>query len=132
MDHAVGYGPELTYFHRLKPPLYGWAGGGARFWTSQNDTGVLPYVETGMSFLIGTLGMGYAPGFLSDDVPDHSLHLFVGINVPLWRPKRGRLLYAMPYYRPVFPVGDSQFPIAHELGVLIKWSFTMLKRAEED
>jgi len=116
-------GADITYALRLNTPLFWWISAGTRLcWTNKNTPQILPYAETGFSFLFFNLGAGYAPGF-SNNVPKHSIHGFAGLAIPIWAPQKGHLLFVEPYWRPTFDVTVNEYPITHELGVLIKWFF---------
>ena len=125
MGNAGSAGAELTYFHRINAPLYYWLSAGARVWTDGDETGVIPYVETGLSMLYFNLGAGYGPGLASAEIPSHTVNLFVGIAVPIWAPRRGRLFFVEPYYRPAWDVSGGSAPASHEVGLMLKWLFTI-------
>ena len=123
LKHAVSPGLDLTYFHRIHTPLYYWISTGARVWTTCCRTGVIPYLETGLSFLVFNLGVGYGPGLASEYIPRHSVNILISIAAPVWTHKRGRLFYLEPYYRPTWDVSGDDSPAAHEVGLMLKWLF---------
>jgi hypothetical protein len=123
LGDAFGPGLELTYAHKLNTPLFFWVSGGVKLWTGQGEAGVIPYVETGLSFLILVVGAGYGPGLASDLAPAHGVNAFVGLAVPVWTPSKGHLLYLEPYYRPIWDVSPGGAPVSHEVGLMIKWFF---------
>lgn len=128
-----GFCPALdfTFFQKIHRPIFWWGSLGTRFWLSQKGNGIIPYVETGLSIMILNIGVGYGPGAGSSWVPKHSIHMFTGINIPVYVPKKGRLFYVEPYYRPTFPINEDQFPTAHEVGVMVKWLFSIRPKYEQ-
>ncbi len=123
MENTFAPGLELTYFHRINTPLFAWISPGARLWIADGGTGVIPYIEAGLSFLFFNAGVGYGMGFLTPNVPAHSVHGFFGVAIPIWTPKKGHLLYVEPYYRPTWNVSTGDDTAGHELGMMIKWLF---------
>jgi hypothetical protein len=121
LGNAFATGFELTYFQLIHTPLSIWASAGARLWTDGDQTPVLPYGEIGLSFAILVLGAGYTAGLNSDDVPDHGVHGFFGLAIPIWIPARGHFLYVEPYYRPTWDVTGEGRDTSHELGAMLKW-----------
>ena len=117
---AAAPGAELTYFHRLHTPLYFWLSAGARLFADRDGVAGLPYAETGLSFLVLNLGLGYGRGIGDDRVPQDTLHGFVGLAIPLYTPRRGHILYVEPYYRPTGALTPERFAV-HEFGVMLKW-----------
>ena len=120
--NAFAPGADVTYALRLNTPLFWWISAGTRLWTNKETPGILPYMETGFSFLFFNLGAGYAQGF-GINVPKHSIHGFAGLAIPTWAPQKGHLLFIEPYWRPTFDITPNGHPATHELGVLIKWFF---------
>ncbi len=123
MDNAFAPGLELTYFHKINTPLFAWISPGARLWIADGGTGVIPYIEAGLSFLFFNAGVGYGMGFRSKNVPSHSINAFFGVAIPIWTPKKGRLFYIEPYYRPTWNISDKDAAAGHELGMMFKWLF---------
>lgn len=117
---AVAPGAELTYSHRLHTPLYFWLSAGARLFADSEDVSCFPYAEAGLSFLVFTVGLGYGHGFGDDRAPRDELHGFVGVSIPLYTPRRGRLLFVEPYYRPTGALTPARYAV-HELGAMLKW-----------
>jgi hypothetical protein len=123
MGNAFAAGVDLSYFHKIHAPVYFWISPGAKIYTKTDDTGLIPYVEAGLSALMLSVGAGYGRGFLSSNIPVNSINIFAAINIPIWVPKKGRLLYGSVYYRPVFAIKQEDFPVSHETGIMIKWLF---------
>jgi len=131
LENAFAPGLDLTFFQRIHTPLFFWVSTGARIWTAGGDTGVIPYVETGLSMMFLTAGVGTGAGFGAENtVPTWSVHLMLGVPIPVWAPIMGHLLFIEPYYRPTFNVSHDSFPTSHEVGILLKWFFMLSPRAE--
>ena len=94
----------------------------------ENDETKTSHVKCTISFSnewkeVHIAGVGYGMGFLTPNVPAHSVHGFFGVAIPIWTPKKGHLLYVEPYYRPTWDVSDNDGAVGHELGMMIKWLF---------
>jgi hypothetical protein len=123
VDSGLAAGLDLTYFHKIKPPLFFWISGGARLWKEGEVSLVMPYAETGLGLLLINVGAGWCVGMNGDGSPWHAINLFVGLNAPIWSPAKGHLLYLEPYYRPTWNVSDEGGGASHEVGALLKWCF---------
>jgi hypothetical protein len=118
--HAFAGSLELTWWRRVHLPIFFWASAGGRVWTDLEIAALIPYAEIGLSVLYLDLGAGYGPGLLAEEAPDHGVHLYAGLAIPLWHASHGVLLYAAPYYRPTWDVADGDHPVFHEAGLALK------------
>ena len=126
IDNGLAAGVDLTYFHKIKTPVFFWISGGARMWKDKEVSRFMPYAESGIGLLFLNVGAGWGLGVNGPAAPWHAINLFVGINVPIWIPAKGHLLYFEPYYRPTWKVsqkGDGDGGAIHEVGALLKWCF---------
>lgn len=115
--HAFAGSVEVTWWHRVRLPVFCWASAGGRVWTDTDTTALIPYAEAGLSLLALSVGAGYGPGLLAGEAPAHGVHLYLGLAVPLWSAAHGVLLYAAPYYRPTWDVAAGGHPLFHEAGL---------------
>lgn len=119
MERAFSPSVALSLFRKIKSPFNFWASAGGKLVTA-SETVFLPFVETGINILIFNVGAGYALG-VPDAMGIHHLNLFLGVSIPVYIPKRGRVLYAQLYYRPILTLPASDFPASHEMGLMLKW-----------
>ncbi len=127
VENGVSTGIDLSYFHRITLPLFFWVSGGARVWIDKPNLPVLPYVETGLSILILSVGAGWNMGLNSGNNPWHGINMFVGLNAPIGSPAKGHSFYVTPYYRPTWDVSSDDGTVTHEIGALVKWCFGSVK-----
>jgi len=118
--HAFAGAVELTWWRRVRLPIFLWVSTGGRVWTDLDDTALIPYAEAGLSLLYLSLGAGFGTGFLADAAPRYGVHLYAGLAIPLWHAAHGVLLYAAPYYRPTWDVATDEHPVFHEAGLSLK------------
>ncbi|MDJ0765418.1 MAG: hypothetical protein QNJ97_20725 [Myxococcota bacterium] len=121
IDSGATTGVDLTYFHKIRFPLYFWGSAGARVWVWDQTVPVLPYVETGLSLLLASVGVGYALGLHHPSGAIHHVSLITGLNAPLWSPKKRHLFYLQAYYRPTWDVSHMPGSPVHEIGGYLKW-----------
>ncbi|MCP4679046.1 MAG: hypothetical protein GY854_26865 [Deltaproteobacteria bacterium] len=120
VESATAVGLEASYFHQIVFPLYFWVSGGGRLWIEDNNLPVLPYIETGLGILLLNLGVGYSIGLNTPGSPSHNIHVFVGLNAPIWSPAKLHVFFIEPYYRPSWNIsGGGQ--VSHEVGGILKW-----------
>ncbi len=122
VESGVATGLDFTYFHKIVFPLYFFASTGARIWIEDGEVPVIPYVEAGLSVLLISTGVGYGIMLNSKDRLGHTLHLFIGVSIPLWSPSKYQLFYVEPYYKPTWDLSSDDRALSHEVGGLIKWS----------
>ncbi len=121
IESGISTGLDISYFHRIVFPLYFWVSGGARAWIDNGEMPILPYVETGFGVVVLNAGVGYGPGVNTGSEISHNINIFVGLNAPIWSPKKGQMFYVEPYYRPTWNLLEGGNTISHEIGGTIKW-----------
>lgn len=119
MTHAFAPGLEMSFFKKIRSPITWWGTVGGKMMIADN-TIANPFVETGINLLVFNIGMGYVLGIPST-FGRHHMNLFFGCSLPVYTPKRGRLLYIQFYYRPILTFPPSQYPLSHEMGIMFKW-----------
>jgi hypothetical protein len=118
-----------------------WLSAGLRSAFQADSSYFLPYIEMGLWLLVINVGAGYTAGFSvgSDDRPRvalHNVHLFLGIPIPVWKARNEAkeetgFLFLQPYYRPQWGIGGGAAGFrCHEVGLMIKMSFSLLPKRE--
>jgi hypothetical protein len=117
---------EFSFFNKLNIPLFAWGTLGVKPIISKQDSAISPYLETGLTLLLFNLGLGWGPSF-SEKYLGHQLNLFLGAGIPLRMPKRGRVLYVSPFYRPMLYFYDKTY-FGHEVGIMLKWMIVLKRK----
>lgn len=118
---GVAPGVDASFYHVIRIPFYFWVSAGGRMIFEGDRTPVMPYVETGFGIVLINVGVGYSPALNYGSVVPHFVQLFLGINAPIWSPKKQHLIYIEPYYRPAWEVSGVLSGTRHEVGGQIRW-----------
>ncbi len=114
----VTYGIGFPQHAHVPAMFWPWISAGFRYFNAPERI-FTPYLEMGISLFVMNMGIGYS--YVIHGVRRHSLHLFVGVMIPVNRldsytTRRGDYnFYIQPYYRPVV-----YRRVFHEAGLMVK------------
>jgi hypothetical protein len=114
----VTYGIGFPQHAHVPAMFWPWISAGFRYYNAPERI-FIPYLEMGISLFVMNMGIGYS--YVIHGVHRHSLHLFVGVLIPVNRldSYTTRLgdynFYVQPYYRPVV-----YRRVFHEAGLMVK------------